>query len=217
VPETPRTPFIRIARPYGSEKDFFEGDFGWLGRTTIILPNGPSRAAGELVRFEVVLSNGAPVLRGEGHVVAHHVPGGARPPGLEVRFTRVDAKSKTLLDRVRERRAALSSTGMREFGAPAVSVLPAVSMLPAEPPSPVASAAPAPPLGFPSAATASLPVDALPVLKPPTDAPSERSGVHLTKAASRIAPPANRDEILERLRARAKNLAAAGGLSFKKR
>jgi hypothetical protein len=33
---------------------------------------------------------------------------------------------------------------------------------------------------------------------------------------SRVAPPTNRDEILERLRVRAKELAAAGGLVFRK-
>jgi hypothetical protein len=181
VPEAQRIPFIRITRPYGSENEFIDGDFGWVGRTTLVLPGGPARAAGELVRFEVVLTTGAAVLRGEGHVVAHHKPGGSRPAGLEVRYTRVDARSKIMLDRVRERRTAASPNG---------------------------------PASMPGASAAS-PVAAsheLPVLKAPAEPASERSGVHLTKAAARrVAPPANRDEILERLRARAKELAAAGG------
>jgi hypothetical protein len=200
VPEAPKIPFIRITRPYGSEAEFIDGDYGWVGRTTLVLPGGPARAAGELVRFEVVLTNGAAVLRGEGHVVAHHVPGGARPAGLEVRYTRVDSRSKILLDRVRERRAAMSQGGPASLSMPAMSV-PAMSV-------------PAMPSAMPSLGPTP---SGLPVLKPPTDTPSERSGVHLKAAASRIAPPANRDEILERLRARAKVLAAAGGLSFKKR
>ena len=187
MPEAPRIPFIRITRPYGSENEFVDGDFGWVGRATLVLPGGPARAAGELVRFEVVLKTGAPVLRGEGHVVAHHTPGGARPPGLEVRFTRIDAKSKLILDRVRERRAAHSQGGPVSMAGP-VSI----------------------------GAPASMP-NGVPVLKPLDEPPSERSGVHLTKAASKVAPPANREEILERLRARAKELAAAGGLAFKKR
>jgi hypothetical protein len=205
VPEAPKIPFIRITRPYGSEAEFIDGDYGWVGRTTLVLPGGPARAAGELVRFEVVLTNGAPVLRGEGHVVAHHVPGGARPAGLEVRYTRVDSRSKILLDRVRERRAAMSQGGPASLSMPAMSV-PAMSL-------------PAMPLPVMPSATSSLgpTPNGLPVLEPPTDAPSERSGVHLKTAPSRIAPPANRDEILERLRVRAKVLAAAGGLSFKRR
>jgi hypothetical protein len=51
---------------------------------------------------------------------------------------------------------------------------------------------------------------------PPADLPSERSGIHLTKSASRVAPPSNRDEILERLRVRARELAASGRPAFKK-
>ena len=201
--EAQRIPFIRLARPYGSEKEFLDGDFGWLGRTTVILPNGPSRAAGELVRFELVLTSGAPILRGEGHVVAHHSPGGPKPPGLEVRFTRVDAKSKVLLDRVRERRNAMSQPGSMSL-VPAQSLLPLQSLLPSEPSS--QESAPSRP---PHA-------NGISVLKPPTDTPSERTGVHLTRAASKIAPPANRDDILERLRTRAQQLRAAGGLAHKK-
>jgi hypothetical protein len=208
VPEAPRIPIIRITRPYASEKEFIDADFGWVGRTTLILPGAPARPSGELVRFEVVLSNGVPILRGEGHVTGHNAPGGARPPGLEVRFTRVDAKSKLVLDRVRERRASLSSSSMTASLLPGgASMLPAVvSMLPA-----INSVLPrseaAPPV--------SPGPGELPALKAPTDTPSERSGIHL-KRPGRVAPPANRDEILERLRVRARELAAAGGLAFKK-
>jgi hypothetical protein len=196
VPEAPRIPFVRIARPYGSDNEFVEGDFAWLGRTTIILPNGPARTVGELVRFEIVLTNGAPVLRGEGHVVAHHIPGGPRPAGLEVRYTRVDAKSKLILDRVRERRTQNGETGkIRVSQVPSVGEVRPLNGQPGT--SPVSSV--------------------LPVLKPPADTPSERSGVHLTKSAEgRVAPPANRDEILERLRVRARELVASGRLAFKK-
>lgn len=186
--EAPRIPFIRITRPYRSETEFIEGDFAWLGRTTIILPNGPARASGELVRFEIVLTNGAPALRGEGHVVAHHVPGGSRPAGLEVRFTRVDAKSKLILDRVRERRATTSQNeSVTQVRLPEVLSIDTL---------PVQNSVGAPP--------------------PPADLPSERSGIHLTKSASRVAPPSNRDEILERLRVRARELAASGRPAFKK-
>jgi hypothetical protein len=208
VPEPQRIPIIRVTRPYASDKEFIDADFGWVGRTTLILPGGPARPTGELVRFEVVLANGAPVLRGEGHVVGHNPPGSARPPGLEVRFTRVDAKSKTILDRVHERRRSLSSVNMTASLLPGTaSLLPAVavvSMLPT-----TGSMLPR------NEATAPVSPEALPVLKAPTDTPSERSGVHL-KRPGPVAPPANRDEILERLRERARALAAAGGLAYKK-
>lgn len=152
-----RPPLIRIMRPYGSEEDLINGDLAWLGRTTVILPNGPARPEGELVRFEIVLANGVPVFRGEGQAVAHHPPSGSRPPGLEVRFTRIDARSKLLLDRVREKRTTLFPGGL-----PAGVV------------------------------------------------------VQTVRPASTVVPPVNRDEILERLRVRARELGPAKMLSFKR-
>jgi hypothetical protein len=204
VPENPRPPAtIRINRPYGSEKEFVDGDFAWLGRTTIVLPNSPARQAGELIRFELVLTSGAPVFRGEGHVVAHHPPGGPKPPGLEVRFTRIDARSKLILDRVRERRIALSRPGERPNLSQAPSPIPTTSL------QPEAGVAQAQTIGSP---TEMEPL--LPVLKPPVERASD---VRPTGPRPKIEPPPNRDEILERLRARAKRLALAGGLAFKKR
>jgi hypothetical protein len=152
-----RTPLIRIMRPYSSEEEFINGDFAWIGRTTVILPNGPARPEGELVRFEIVLANGAPVFRGEGHAVAYHTPSGTRPPGLEVRFRRIDARSKVLLDRVRAKRTTLFPSGL-----PAAVV------------------------------------------------------VQTVRPASKVVPPVNRDEILERLRVRARELGPAKMLAFKR-
>jgi hypothetical protein len=191
LPDKPSPPAtLRITRPYGSENEFIEGDFAWVGRTSIVLPNGPARPAGELIRFEVVLSTGAPVFRGEGHVIAHYPPGGGKPPGLEVRFTRIDARSKLVLDRVRERR--VGSSRVSEGGAVA------------QPSASTSTAIAAPP------PRVSLP-------KVPVVAPSERSGVRLASPGRKIAPPPNRDEILARLRVRAQQLAERGGFSFKKR
>ncbi|HEX9295488.1 MAG TPA: hypothetical protein VF881_06620 [Polyangiaceae bacterium] len=187
-------PTLRITRPYSSEAEFVDGDFAWIGRTTIVLPDVEARTAGELVRFEIILRQGAPVFRGEGHVVGYHASESGRPPGLEIRFTRIDARSKLIVDKVRDRRAALP----RQNVAIAVAADPGAAESKAEP------------------AVVSAEVQPL-VLKLSLDAPSERTSPPQKGGPRKIAPPANRDEILERLRARAKQLAAAGGLSFKKR
>lgn len=181
---------IRITRPYGSDNEFIDGDFAWIGRSTIILPHSPARNTGEIIRFEVVLTSGAPVFRGEGSVVAHHPPGGAKPPGLEVRFTRIDARSKLILDKVRERRANFART----------SELTAIEVRPMTDDLPMLAVA-APPQQ----------------MQPPTRAASERRVVEPVSPATKVAAPPNRDEILERLRERAKRLADNGGLSFKRR
>jgi hypothetical protein len=182
---------FRVVRPYATEDDYIRGDFAWIGRAWIILPNVPARPAGELVRFEVVLSSGAPVIRGEGNVVGHHPPGGPRPAGLEVKLSRFDARSKAILDRVHAHRLAITRTGVaiRPLGAsdggPTVVSMPPV----------VGSVAP----------VASMPP------RDPTTSSSPRSG---PKRAI-VAPP-NREEILERLRERAKALASRGGFDYKR-
>jgi hypothetical protein len=203
VPEKPRPPpTIRITRPWASEKEFIEGDLAYLGRTGVLLPNAPAREPGELIRFEIVLSTGAPVFRGEGHVVLYHAPGGAKPPGLEVRFTRIDARSKLVLDRVRERRTALVRSG--SMPPPAlVSQAPPGSMSLGPPPLIMSQAPP------PGGDTGSFRIIAV-------RSPETESAILRAKARGPIPPPPNREEMLERLRERAKRITASGGWYFKK-
>ncbi|MET0593438.1 MAG: hypothetical protein ABW133_12105 [Polyangiaceae bacterium] len=202
MPENPRPPpTVRIKRPWATEKEFVEGDLACLGRSAIILANAPAREPGELIRFEIVLASGAPAFRGEGHVVAHHPPGGAKPAGLEVRFTRIDARSKLILDRVRERRTALVRSG--SIPPPAlVSQAPPAGM--SQPPPVIMSQAPMSLTGISSSRT--------------SVGRSTQTEALLERARSRapLRAPPNRDEALERLRERSKRLAASGSFPSKK-
>jgi hypothetical protein len=175
-----RSSAVRVVRPYASEKEFVEGDFAWLSRPTLLLPSNVARPPGELVRFEFVLKTGTPVFRGEGQVLGHHPAGGNRPAGLEVRITRMDAKSKSILDQVRERRAVAARTAPK-------MVAPSIR-----------------------------PPTIAPPREPVSDPQSERSGIHLSPARARVTPPPNREEILGRLRERARQLAAKGALPLSK-
>jgi hypothetical protein len=205
-------PTVRVVRPYASEKEFVEGDFAWLGRSTIVLPNVPARPA-ELVRFEIVLTNGTPVFRGEGQVVMHHPAGGPRPAGLEIRITRTDARSKAILDHVRDRRAAGARTGQKSFapGKHLDSISPALHSAAARPLT-------APPQTSAAFLRSSPPLSPVAPFAhdPPADKPAERSGIHLSPARAKVRPPPNREEILGRLRERARQLAAKGTLLAKK-
>jgi hypothetical protein len=224
---------IRIARPYGSEMEFVDGDFASLGRTTIVLPNGPVRQAGELIRFEVVLTNGSPVFRGEGHVVSHNAPGSSKPPGLEVRFTRIDARSKAILDHVRERRAAAArgpdAAALSQAPGPQLSQAPIrnLSQAPARNLSqaPARNLSQAPKRNMSQATARNLSqtparnmsqAPAMNSSQAPVKQERERT-VRYTTQPTKVAAPPNRDEILGRLRLRAERLSAAGGLSFKKK
>jgi len=110
VAENARPPVaIRIVRPYETEEAFLENELETVGKTSVILIGAHSRPTGVILRFEVVLASGATVLRGEGRVLAHKESAFRGQPGLALRFTRLDPKSKALVDRaatVREARLA---------------------------------------------------------------------------------------------------------------
>jgi hypothetical protein len=191
VPEDPRPPVaIRITRPQTTEDDFVEQELETLTRTSVTLLGAQPRPQGVVLRFEIVLSTGHVVMRGEGRVVGFRPNAHQGLGGLTLRFTRLDSRSKTLVDRasaLRERR--------RPSGAP----------VPHEPPppspvveAPVRSVAPSPPVVTPMA-------------QPPAssegiaDAPAPSQAV---ASSSRGEAPPGRDALLERLRTRAKTLDA---------
>jgi hypothetical protein len=95
----PRPAGIRIQRPYDTDEDFIRGDGLAIGRLGMILIGAPKRPPGITIRFEVVLRSGDAVFRGEGRVVAHRVHANGRE-GLEIRFTRLDSRSKALVEQV---------------------------------------------------------------------------------------------------------------------
>ena len=163
-----------------SIESILEKEIETLTRTSVVLVGAQSRPQGVILRFEVTLLDGVPILRGEGRVVAFKPRALGDLPGLTLRFTRLDAKSKALVDRaaaIRDARArAMLQAAMGESDyPPPPSVRPPVSSDSIRPSSPE----PAPPA-------------------PSIPAPA-------THHAAGVAP-ANRDGLLERLRNRAKTL-----------
>ena len=97
---------IRIARPYSSEEAFLEHELETLTRTSVTLIGAQARPQGVILRFEVTLASGAPLLRGEGRVVGYKRNAIGDEPGLTLRFTRLDPRSKALIDRAAAMREA---------------------------------------------------------------------------------------------------------------
>ena len=97
---------FRLKRPYNTEEEFLLGDGHAVWRSGMILVGANPRPIGLIVRFEVALQDGTALFRGEGKVIAHRPePDGDTPPGLEVQFIRLDARGKTLLERLLARRS----------------------------------------------------------------------------------------------------------------
>ncbi len=98
---------IRITRPYANEDDYLDRELETLTRASITLLGAQSRPQGVVLRFELALSSGLVLMRGEGRVVGFKANAFEGMGGLTLRFTRLDTRSKALVDKavaLREKR-----------------------------------------------------------------------------------------------------------------
>jgi len=214
VSEDPRPPVaIRISRPQATEDEFLEQELDTVTRTGVTLLGAQPRPQGVVLRFEIVLASGTIVMRGEGRVVAFKPNAHQGLGGLTLRFTRLDSKSKALVDKanaLRESRrpshhpSAPPPLPDLSPGPPAVEMsrVPAIPEGPRaeiSPPMPPVRVPPPPMIGPRGASRPPPPVSAR---------PSVPNGHASADAARALPAPAGRDALLERLRARAKQFDA---------
>jgi hypothetical protein len=163
VAENARPPVaIRIVRPYDSEEAFLESELETVGKTSVILIGAHPRPQGVILRFEVTLQSGQVILRGEGRVLQHKESAFRGQAGLALRFTRLDPKSKALVDRA----AAIRDARLSGSLPPPAPPPPESSSSPISIPEP--DPTPPPPLSRPAAPAESRPPTKPPV---PTEAP----------------------------------------------
>jgi hypothetical protein len=206
VPAPPPPPVaIRITRPYASEDEYLDEELDTLTRTSITLLGVPPRPQGVVLRFELVLSSGQVLARGEGRVIGFKHNAHEGLGGVTLRFTRLDSRTKTLVDKaaaLREQRRPSTRPHDAGPGASAAAPVPVPAdpreaarvHLPEEPSDPSMVA---------PIAIASEP--SLPDLPASVEERPARSSPHVTGSES-ASPRGDRDALLERLRARSKRL-----------
>lgn len=187
---------IRITRPYQTEDEFLAHELDTISRTGVTLVGAQQRPEGIVLRFELALASGAPLLRGEGRVVGYKATALGNEPGLSLRFTRLDSKSKALVDRVGSMREVRRSIPPPPAASSPVVPVPTASSEPmlAVAPEPLASS------------------DAIPIsvdLAQTAEAPVERT----------VKKATDRDALLARLRQRSVDIATivAEGSARRKR
>ena len=94
---------MRIRLPYATEAEFIAKYGPHVARGGLFLATRAPKPEGTGLAFELVLADGGRLLRGEG-VVVKSVTEGPRA-GMTVRFVRLDAHSKALIDRIVDARA----------------------------------------------------------------------------------------------------------------
>jgi molecular chaperone DnaK len=126
---------LRVRLPFGSEEEFAAEYGSHVGKDGFFLATRSPKEVGSRLLFDLVLTGGESVLRGEGMVVRTHV--GDRP-GMTIRFLRLDAAGTDLVERIVAARApaavshppAWSPPGGRAEAAPPRAGRTATSALP---------------------------------------------------------------------------------------
>jgi hypothetical protein len=190
---------IRITRPYASEEDYLDRELETLTRASITLLGAQARPQGVVLRFELALSSGQVLIRGEGRVVAFKANAFEGLGGLTLRFTRLDTRSKALIDR---------AAALREKRRPSTRPhFPDAVDSPVEKPgleSPLA-AIPSTTLSDPTALAPLFPPPVAPP-KPPSEPAQDSEPAAKPPAQDSPANAPERDSLLDRLRARARAL-----------
>lgn len=133
-PSEPKKVPLRIRLPFATEDEFVERYGVHIGKGGIFIATKAAKPEGTPLSFELVLADGTRVMRGEGvvhQVVADEQPGRS---GMTVRFTRIDARTRALIDRIVAVREGLARAE------PPPSPAPSQPPEPAPPPTPVSGA-----------------------------------------------------------------------------
>ena len=192
---------LRVRLPFGSEEEFVAQYGAHVGRDGFFLATRAPKEVGARLLFELVLTGGESVLRGEGMVVRSHL--GERP-GMTIRFLRLDAAGTDLVERIVAGRAAAETPHPPSWSAPggrpetpsARAERPATSALPSAWAPPVARARippPAPPPEEPSQVEA----DDVESLPEPGAAAEDTGSASEPEAAADAATLISGDEPLE--------------------
>ncbi len=178
---------LRIRLPYATEEEFTEKYGSNVARGGVFIATRALKPEGTALAFEFVLADGTRLMRGEGVVVKAQIDEGGGRSGMTVRFVKLDAPSKAVIDRLVARRSG-------EPAPPAAT--------PAPPPAPHAPVTPpnapgfrstAPPPGLvrrTSPSPASRPPAAHSPQAPTPPAPEAVAPPAVQPAPSQRAPPA---------------------------
>lgn len=119
---------VRVQRPYATREEYLDAEADLLGRSQLTLVGTKPRAPGTLLRFEIVLLSGEPVIRAEGRVVGPREFGAEA--GLQVKLTRIDNRTKAILEEAAQRKTAHGSPARNSSQANTASPPPAAAPLP---------------------------------------------------------------------------------------
>ena len=90
---------VHIVRPYSSEQEYLNAEAWSIGQRAMLLIDAETLPSDTAVLFDIALSDGQKPIRAEGRVVGVVGPSDGRPGGLKVRFKRFGAATKAFIER----------------------------------------------------------------------------------------------------------------------
>lgn len=167
---------IHVVRPYADEEEYLARESESINAKSMVLIDQPALPFDTAVVFDIQLGNGNKPIRAEAKVMGSVAATSTTPGGLRVRFKRFGAATKAFIDRAVALHGAPAPAPEAARPAPA-----ALEAVPTSEPEPISA-----PLASPIEAAAER---------------GESSGVH-RRPVIPVGAPANREELLQRLRVR---------------
>jgi hypothetical protein len=181
---------IHVLRPYANEEEYLASERFSIDSKSMLLIDQPPLPVETPVVFDIQLQNGQKPIRAEAKVIGPVAATNDKPGGLRVRFKRFGAATKAFIDRAISGREAATLPGPPPHATPRVSIRSAPSLVPA-----LGTGAQGPTLALPDLAKASA----------STAERRESSGIHRRPVVP-VAAPVNREELLAKLRTRARSV-----------
>ena len=198
---------VHVQRPYATVEEFLEAEAWTIETRSMLLIDAAELPLDTAVLFDVSIK-GEKLIRAEGRVAALVTPEDGAPGGLRVRFKRYGASTKAFIDRAvnfqkhRSEAEQAPAPSLPEPSTPSVPELVTPSIVTSAP----VAAPPPPESPGPFAPEVRAPSQPPPAsLKQDFTGIREPSGIHRRPLADSDVP-ANRDDLLARLRERAKHL-----------
>ncbi len=191
---------VHVVRPYANEQEYLNAEAWSIDARTMLLIDAEVLAPDTAVLFDVALTDGQKPIRAEGRVVGTTPAQDGRPGGLKVRFKRFGAATKAFIERAAKFKSAAS-----EPERPSQPDAERPSAPEAEQPSAVAAER----VSMPEVRVSMTDLEtivavSIPAASPASfdaPAPSSDSGIR-QRMPGPVAAPANREELLARLRQR---------------
>ena len=98
---------LRVRLPFRSEDEFVASYGAHVGRDGFFLATKVPKPVGAALLFDLILADGSSIFRGEGVVVRSNASG--ERPGMTLRFVRLEAAGKALVERIVSGRPARGS------------------------------------------------------------------------------------------------------------